>query len=277
ELALAGGFLLLLEREALLLLLEPGGVIALERDAASAVELEDPAGGIVEEVAVMGDRDHGAVILGEKALEPGDRFRIEMVGRLVEEQEIGMLKQQPAEGHPAALPARKGRDRSTPRRAAQRVHGDLDLALQLPAVARVDLLLELRLLGDERIHLRLLERLGEAGTHRLEALDERLLLGDPVEHVAHYVLPGVECGLLRQEADLHPFGGPGLAREVALEARHDAQKRRFAGPVRTQHADLGAGKERKANILEYLPAAREGLGEAVHDVDVWIICQLTDS
>src|SRR5208282_2958583 len=72
ELALAGGFLLLLEREALLLLLEPGGVIALERDAASAVELEDPAGGIVEEVAVMGDRDHGAVILGEKALEPGN-------------------------------------------------------------------------------------------------------------------------------------------------------------------------------------------------------------
>src|SRR5262249_30521769 len=49
--ALARGLLLLLELEALLLLLEPRGVVALVRDAAAAVELEDPAGDVVEEVA----------------------------------------------------------------------------------------------------------------------------------------------------------------------------------------------------------------------------------
>ena len=270
KLALAPGLLFPLELEALLLLLEPGRVVALERDAAPAVELEDPAGGVVEEIAVVGDRDHGPVVLGEEALEPGDRLRVEMVGRLVEEEQIGVPEEEPAERHPAALPAREGRDPHLARRAAQRVHRDLDLALELPAVARVDLLLELRLLGDEGIHPHLVEGLGEARTHRLEALEECFLLGDPVEHVAHHVLGRVELRLLGQEPDGHPLGRPGLAREVALQARHDAQQGRFAGPVRAEHADLGPRQERKANILEHLAAARKGLGEAVHDVDVLV-------
>ena len=46
--------------EALLLLLEPGGVVALPRNAVAAVEFEDPLGDVVEEVAVVGHRDHGA-------------------------------------------------------------------------------------------------------------------------------------------------------------------------------------------------------------------------
>ena len=49
--------LLLLDRQPRLLLLEPRGVVALEGDAVAAVELEDPAGDVVEEVAVVGDRE----------------------------------------------------------------------------------------------------------------------------------------------------------------------------------------------------------------------------
>ncbi len=45
------------------LLLEPGRVVALPRDAVAAVEFEDPAGDVVEEVAVVGDRDDGARVL----------------------------------------------------------------------------------------------------------------------------------------------------------------------------------------------------------------------
>ena len=45
-------------QHALLLLLQPGGIIALVGNAAAAIELEDPARHIVEEVAVMGhDQD----------------------------------------------------------------------------------------------------------------------------------------------------------------------------------------------------------------------------
>ena len=40
------------------------------------VELEDPAGDVVEEVAVVGDRDDGAGVLLQESLEPGDRLRV---------------------------------------------------------------------------------------------------------------------------------------------------------------------------------------------------------
>src|SRR5205807_5088 len=67
ERAAARRLLLLLLREPLLLLLEPRRVVAPERDAAAAVELEDPARHVVEEVAVVGDGDDRALVLREEA------------------------------------------------------------------------------------------------------------------------------------------------------------------------------------------------------------------
>src|SRR5439155_3118770 len=49
----ARGFLLGFDLEAALLLLEPARVIALPGNAVAAVELEDPAGDIVEKVAIV--------------------------------------------------------------------------------------------------------------------------------------------------------------------------------------------------------------------------------
>ena len=110
---------LLLHREPLLLLLEPRGVVALERDAAAAVELEDPAGDVVEEVAVMRHRDDRALVVREEALEPRDRLRVEVVRRLVEQQEVGRREQQPAERDAAALAAGERRDVTVAFRQAQ--------------------------------------------------------------------------------------------------------------------------------------------------------------
>jgi hypothetical protein len=96
---------LLLVGEALLLLLQPRRVIALPGNAAAAVELEDPAGDVVEEVTIVGDGDDRAGIRLQVVLEPGDRFGVEVVGRLVEQQDVGLLQQQPAESDAAALAA----------------------------------------------------------------------------------------------------------------------------------------------------------------------------
>ena len=97
--------LLFLLREPLLLLLEPGGVVALPGNAVASIELEDPSGHVVEEVAVVSHADDGARILLEVLLEPGDRLGVEVVGRLVEQQHVRLRQQQPAERDAAALAA----------------------------------------------------------------------------------------------------------------------------------------------------------------------------
>src|SRR5262249_41622720 len=79
--ALARTGLLLLVAQPLRLELEPARVVALERVALAAVELEDPLRDVVEEVAIVGDRDDRALEALEHLLEPGDALGVEVVGR----------------------------------------------------------------------------------------------------------------------------------------------------------------------------------------------------
>src|SRR6185503_17824528 len=80
---LARGLARLLPLQALALLLEPFGVVALVGDARAAVELEDPLRRVVEEVAVVRHRDDGAGEALEEPFEPLDALRIQVVGGLV--------------------------------------------------------------------------------------------------------------------------------------------------------------------------------------------------
>ena len=103
--ALAGLLGALFLGQARLLLLQPAGVVALVGDALAAVELEDPAGDVVEEVAVVGDRHDRALVLRQVLLQPGDRLGVEMVGGLVQQQQVRRAQQQPAQRHAPALAA----------------------------------------------------------------------------------------------------------------------------------------------------------------------------
>ena len=82
----------------------------------AAIEFQNPTGYIVEEVAIVGYRDHGAGVLFEKALQPRDRFGVKMVGRLVQDQHVRRGQQQLAKCHTPALAAGQGRDLAVPRR-----------------------------------------------------------------------------------------------------------------------------------------------------------------
>ncbi len=138
----------------------------------------------------------GARVLLEEALEPGDGFGIQMVGGLVEQQQIGLLEQQPAQRHAAALAAREVAHLGVAGRQAQRVHRLLERAIELPRAGRVDAILELRLLFEQRRHLVVLERLGELRGDRLEAGEQRARLGHALFDVAEHVLRRVELRLL---------------------------------------------------------------------------------
>ena len=72
---------------------------------APVVELEDPLRHVVEEVAVVGDGDDGARVVLQEALEPRHRLGVEVVGRLVEQQQVGRDEQQAAQRDAAPLAA----------------------------------------------------------------------------------------------------------------------------------------------------------------------------
>ena len=62
-------------------------------DDGLVVDVGGVGGDGVEEVAVVGDGDEGAVVVVEEVLEPVDGVEIEVVGGLVEEQGLGLAEE----------------------------------------------------------------------------------------------------------------------------------------------------------------------------------------
>ena len=80
----------------------------------------------------MGDQDDRALVLGQVRLEPRDRLGVEVVGGLVEQQQVGVLEQQLAERDAAPLTAGEVRDRRVEGRDLEGVGGLLEAAVQVP-------------------------------------------------------------------------------------------------------------------------------------------------
>ena len=258
--ALARRLGLLLHLESLLLLRQPGGVVALEGEALAAVELEDPVRDVVEEVAIVGDRHDRALVVGEVLLEPRHGLGVQVVGRLVEQQQVGLGQQQPRQGDAPPLAAAQVGDRRIAGWAAQRVHRLVEHRVELPRAGGVDLVLQLGelvrgLVGV--VHRQLVEAVQEVA-HRTHA----------VLDVAANVLALVQVRLLRQQADGGAGRELGLAAVVLVDAGHDPEQRGLAGAVESEHADLGAGEEAEVDVLEDGLVRRVRPAQLVHRVDV---------
>ena len=124
----------------------------------------------------MGDDEDRAGIVAQMAFEPVDRLGVEMVGRLVEQQQFRLFEQQPAERDAAPLAARKLGHVGIVRRAAERVHRLLDLAVEIPEALGLDLVLQPRHLVRRLVGI----------VHRefVVAVEDRLLVPDAEHGVA---------------------------------------------------------------------------------------------
>ncbi len=71
------------------------------------VELEDAGADPIEDVAVMGDHHEPTSKAGQAILQPGDGVDVEVVGGLVQDQEVDLVHQHPGQGHPLGLTPRK--------------------------------------------------------------------------------------------------------------------------------------------------------------------------
>ena len=214
----------------------------------------------------MGDQDDVARIVDQMLLEPLDALGIEVVGRLVEQQDRRLLEQQAGQRDPPLLAARQRRDRRIARRTAQRVHCDLELVVEAPAVDRVDLLLKLAHLGHQRIEIGVGGRIAHQHRNRVEPLHH---VGDRLHALAnifHHRLGLVELGLLLQITDRDVGPRPGFPGEFGIPPGHDLHQGRFAGPVGTDDPDLGVRVKLQRNSVENgLGGTGKGLAQTLHD------------
>ena len=188
-----------------------------------------------------------------------------MVGGLVEEQEVGLLEQQLAEGHPPPLAAGEVCHAQVARWQVHRVHRDLDLPVEIPEIPGVDLVLHSRLLGEQFLHLFGLDRLAKAGVDLLESLEHRPRMGNGIHHILEHVLPLIEQRLLLEISHGVAVGQPRLSLKLRVDARHDLHERALAGAVAAQETNLGAGIEGEVDVFEQLPLAK--LFEEVGDLE----------
>ena len=158
---LAEALLLLLFRgETLLFLLQPRGVVALPRNAVAAVQFQNPAGDVVEEVAVVGHGDDGARVGFQELFEPSDGLGVEVVGGFVQQEHVRLRHQQTTQRNAALLTTGEVCHAGLPRRQAQCVGGHVQRAVQVVAVGGGEDAFQFSLAGRELVEVRVFVRVG---------------------------------------------------------------------------------------------------------------------
>ena len=212
----------------------------------------------------MGDGQHGAGVGLEVALQPVHRLGVQVVGRLVEQQQVGLLQQQLAQRDPAPLAAGEHVDHGVRRRAAQRVHRLLELGVDVPGVAVVELGLHVAHLRHQRVEVGV--RLGHGHAQLVHPGLQPLDVGDGLLDVLQHRLALGQRRLLQQDADARVLGQHGVAVVGLVQAGHQLEQRGLAGAVGADDADLGAREERQGDVVEHDLVAQR-LADVVHGVD----------
>ena len=72
------------------------------------LQLQDVVGDALEESPVVGDDQHAGVRDPEEVFQPFDRLQVEVIGRLVEEEKVGLLQEEAGQREPSPLSATQG-------------------------------------------------------------------------------------------------------------------------------------------------------------------------
>ena len=173
----------------------------------------------------MRHENHGALVFAEVAFEPCNRFGIQVVRRFVQEQQIRFFEEQAAESHAALFTTGEVRHRPVTRRAAESIHCNFDVAVKAPQVLRVDDVLKLCLFVEKLVHLVIFHRFGKLHGDFVEAVKNRLFLGDSLHHVFLDGQVRVKLRFLRQIACGAARFNPSFTLEFLVNSRHNAEER----------------------------------------------------
>ena len=241
---------LLLHRRTRVFLLQPAGVISLPRNPVPVVEFQNPLGDIVQKIAVVRHRDNRARVTREMLLQPLNTLGIEMVRRLVEEQDVGLFQEQTRQRDTAFFTARKMIDHLVGRRTPQRVHRHLDLRSDVPRAEAINLFLKLRLFFRDRVALGIVGRRADFIPRRVVGRRE---IGEMLHAFLDALAHGFSGGELRflfEQADRVAGLEMHLAVELRIAPRENAHERGFAGAVETEDTNLRAVVKRQRDVAE---------------------------
>jgi hypothetical protein len=195
------------------------------------------------------DDDEAALVRGQELPQPPDRVGIEVVGRLVEQEDVRPAEQDARKLDASALPAGERADRLRENalrqahtgsdRGGLRLHGVAAQCLELCLGAGVPGNQAVTLIGIRRAH-------PHAGF--LHTADDSMQPACRQDPVPGDLVRVAGSGILRQVAD--------RARDVHLAAGrhrllgHDAREGRLAGAVSTDEADPVASGDPQIGTLE---------------------------
>ena len=227
----------------------PSALVAGER-VGVVVDLGDRGDRALEERPIVRHDHQRRVEAEDEPLEPVEAVEVEVVGRLVEQEDVEPRQQQAGELGAGGLAAREAGDLAVERRVGQVEVGghrgdagvEVGPAQRHPAVEGAGVAVG----GGGVLGVQRGGRGVEAGRG---VCDPRA----PGEHRPHG-LTGARVGLLRQVAD-----GGGRRAEAygpavgGSQAGQDAQQRRLARPVRPDQPDPGPGREHETDAGQQGP------------------------
>ncbi len=184
------------------------------------MELHDPVGDLVDEVAVVADQDDRAGVVGQEALQPLHAGEVEVVGRLVEQQHVGVLEQEAGERdahHPAA---RELTDVALDVAIGEAEAGEDPSGLGLHAVAAecLEPMLEPPVLVHQLGELLVVVRVLHLGLDVAHATFDAAHLAGARQHLGEHAATAGLGNLLAQVAD-DDLAGPGDRSGVRLPGR----------------------------------------------------------
>jgi len=139
-------------------------------------DLDDPGDDAVHEVAVVAGHQQGAVeVACQPFLEPDDRLEVEVVGRLVEQQDVGVDRQDPGQGDPHLPAAGEVLHRPVEILRGETEAGQhrLGPGVEIVAAAVFEDLDDVAVAFEQLGHLVVAQRLGHLRLHRPHLLTHR--------------------------------------------------------------------------------------------------------
>jgi hypothetical protein len=200
-------------------------VVARVDDEALAVDLHDAVHDAVHEGAVVADEHDRPVVGAQEALEPRDGLEVQVVGRLVEQQHVGLAQQKLRERDPHEPSAREllGHTGEVALLEAEAHQHGTRLGLDRVAAEVLEALSQAPVLLQEALLLHRLGLLGDVGLELGDAVLERGHLRGDGQHLRQQGATVHLDRFLLQVAQHRVLGAGDHAAVGVLLARDDLQ------------------------------------------------------